>query len=331
MAKISVILPFFNAEKTLERSVESVLNQTFTDFELFLVNNNSFDQSSDISEKYSKQDKRIKLIFEPKQDVSHAANAGILASTGKYIARTDADDEMLPNRLQLQYELLENEPNIDICATQAEHVGNANSSGIEAYVEMTNRILSPEEISANRFRELPVLNPTLMFRREVFENHGVFQHNDLPEDYEFFLRLMRAGVRFKKIPQKLHRWHDSATRLTRTNSRYSEQAFMKTKALYLSYFLKDTNEKRPIFVWGAGKEARRSAGILENFGIKIQNYIDVDKRKTEKSDVIHYQNLPTPDSCFIISLVGNRGAGDEIKSFLQKNNYTELKDFVLAK
>ncbi len=329
--KLSVILPYYNAEKTLERAVCSVLNQTFKDFELILINNNSSDSGEHIALRLAGKDKRIKLISEKNQGVSYAANAGIKFAKSPYLARTDADDEMLPTRLEKQIQFLEQNPDIDICATQVEHVGDENTEGIRQYVEFTNRILSPEAVLANRFRDLPVINPTLMFRKIVFEQNGLFLHDNLPEDYEFFLRLCRAGVKFQKIPEKLHKWYDSETRLTRTHLRYTRDAFWAVKAKYLALFLKDSHKQnRDLYIWGAGRKAKRAAEFLSAQQIEIKAYIDVDKRKIKAEDVIFYTEIPPAGTCFIISFVAKRGIGEQIKQYLIRKNYHETEDFIIS-
>jgi glycosyltransferase involved in cell wall biosynthesis len=112
--KVSVVLPYFNAEKTLNRAIKSITNQSFTDFELLLINNNSTDNSYSIATQFAKQDPRIKLIDEARQGVSFAANAGNREARGQYIARMDADDFSHRSRLEKQVYFLDNHPQIGV-------------------------------------------------------------------------------------------------------------------------------------------------------------------------------------------------------------------------
>lgn len=100
--EISVILPFYNAEKTLETAVESILNQSFSNFELLLIDNCSTDKSFSIAQKLAKKDPRIWLLTEENPGVAHAMNCGLKNAHGKFIARMDADDISLPARLEKQ-------------------------------------------------------------------------------------------------------------------------------------------------------------------------------------------------------------------------------------
>lgn len=109
MSQISIIVPIYNAEKYLERCINSILAQTFTDFELILINDGSTDQCEEIIDKYARIDQRIVAIHQKNSGVSAARNAGIRAAKGKYIGFVDADDTIEPMMYQKLYESVEYE------------------------------------------------------------------------------------------------------------------------------------------------------------------------------------------------------------------------------
>lgn len=109
MSKISIIVPVYNAEKYLSRCIESIMAQTFTDFELILVNDGSVDQSAEIIDKYTQTDQRIVAIHQKNSGVSAARNAGINAAKGKYVGFVDADDTVEFTMYQRLYEAIEHE------------------------------------------------------------------------------------------------------------------------------------------------------------------------------------------------------------------------------
>jgi glycosyltransferase involved in cell wall biosynthesis len=94
--RVSVVMPFYNAGATIARAIQSILDQTYCNFELLLVDNNSTDNSTVIAREFAQNDKRIVLLQEPRQGVTYAANKGNNAARGEYIARMDADDVSLP-------------------------------------------------------------------------------------------------------------------------------------------------------------------------------------------------------------------------------------------
>ena len=111
--KVSVIMSVYNSDKFLSESIESILNQTFRDFEFIIINDCSTDKSLDIIKKYSKNDNRIVLIEnENNIGLTKSLNKGVKIAKGNYIARIDADDTALNNRFEVQYNFLEKNKNI---------------------------------------------------------------------------------------------------------------------------------------------------------------------------------------------------------------------------
>ncbi|WP_346861988.1 glycosyltransferase [uncultured Draconibacterium sp.] len=326
--EISVVLPFFNAENTLQAAIDSILSQGFTNFELLLVDNNSTDGSYEIAEKSANSDSRIILLKETKQGVAHAMNCGLQNARGEFLARMDADDISFPTRFEKQIHFLNAHPEIDFVGSEVKYVPhNKNTAGFKRFVARVNSFHTAKEIENKRFIEIPVVNPTLLFRRELFEKYGACLDGDFPEDYEMQLRYLDAGVKMAKIPEPLLEWHDYSTRLTRTDKRYSTTAFFKTKAAYFSKWSEKNNPFHPfIWVWGAGRKTRQRTVFLEEEGLRIAGLIDIKKSKT---DTLYYKNIPSPGRLFIVSMVNNTGAGEKIREFLVDKNYAEGKDFVL--
>ena len=327
---LTVILPFFNAESTLENAIKSVLNQTFTNFYFVLVNNNSTDKSIEIVKKYALKERRIILLHEKKQGVTFASNKGMQYAKTKYIARADADDILHKNKLEKQIYFLENNSDIDIVGTRVNYIGSTENKGFKAFVDITNKITTNQEIEINRFAELQVINPTIMFRKSVAEKYGYYKNGDFPEDYEMFLRWIDNGVKYYKLDDYLLDWHDSKTRLTRTDERYYFDAFYKIKTPYLAKYLYKNNKYHPkVAIWGAGKLSRKRANLLLDYGIKIEKFIDIDSKKIKQANTIYYNQLSINDKLFILSYVSNRGAKEKIKQFLLEKGFIEGTDFLL--
>lgn len=328
--KVSVILPYFNAEQTLERAVRSVLNQTFSNFELILVNNISTDDSTNIAWLLEGEDKRIKLSSEHRKGVSHAANNGNRIAKGEYIARMDADDLWYATKLEKQVELLDNNPQIGVASCLVNHIShNENTEGLKKYVDWVNSIKSSDEIYLNRFIESPIINPTVLYRRELLEWYGGYIQGDFPEDYDMWLRWLDMGVKMEKVPEILFNWYDSDNRLTRTDERYSTNAFYQIKAEHLSKWLHN-NDHPYIWVWGAGRKSRKRVSLLEKKGIYVEGYIDVKERKLENMDSVNYHDFNWEAPSFILSYVPNWGARDKIREFMISKRKIEGIDFILV-
>ena len=115
MPKISVLMSAFNAEKYIGETIDSVLGQSFIDFEFIIINDGSTDQTEVIIKKYN--DERIRYFYQENSGLSKALNFGLKISEGDYIARIDADDLCYRNRLEIQLEFMENNPDYVVCGS----------------------------------------------------------------------------------------------------------------------------------------------------------------------------------------------------------------------
>jgi glycosyltransferase involved in cell wall biosynthesis len=329
---ISVILPFFNAINTLERAIQSIQNQDMEKFECLLVDNNSSDGSREIAEKYCATDKRFRLFNEPRQGVMFASNRGALESSGDYLARMDADDVALPERLRLQAEFLDKNPAYGAVAGRVEHVGDPEfTGGFRRFVEWSNSLCSYEEIYHRRFIEAPIVNPTAMWRRKIMEKHGMYLSGPFPEDYEMWLRWLHQGVRIGKLEEVVLEWHDSEHRLTRTDPIYSDRSFYEIKSKYLALYLEDINPFHPeVAVWGASRISRRRARMLEAKGVNIKLYIDTKKGRQIERDVLFYEDLPHAGKMFVLTYIRQMDNRQKIQDFLEERGYVEGKDYLLV-
>ena len=332
MPKVSVILPYFNAEKTLKQSIESILNQTLTDFECILINNNSTDNSQTIAREVAEQDSRIVLTNEEKQGVSFASNKGSQIAKSPYIARMDADDIALPNRLALQTAFLESHPDYGAVGGLAKFGGDEQkSAGLKRFVDWNNSIITYEEILLNQFSESPIINPTAMWRKETEQYAGSFIHGDFPEDYELWLRWLSKGIKIAKVPEVVLQWNDPPSRLTRTDDRYSFDAFYKTKTPYLYQWLKKHNPHFPnIYIWGASRRIRKRAQFTERYQLNIIGYIDINTRRQIDERIIDYKNLPPASEAFIVVYMPHHDIKTEIATHLHKHGYKEGINYIFA-
>lgn len=127
MAKVSVVMPVYNSEKYLKESIESILNQSYSDLEFIIINDGSTDNSFKIIKEYAKLDKRINVISRENKGIVYSLNEAIRLAKGEYIARMDADDISAPKRIEKQISFLKSHRDIDILGTQVKVVGNISN------------------------------------------------------------------------------------------------------------------------------------------------------------------------------------------------------------
>ena len=336
---VSVIMPVRDAASTVARAVESIRAQTLADWELIAVDDGSGDGTTELLAASSRADARIRLVRGPRAGLVAALNAGLAAAAGRLIARMDADDEAHPERLAEQVRLLGSDPRLGLAACLVEFGGDAGrSAGYALHVEWLNSLLDPEEIALNRFVESPLAHPSVMFRRELVVSHGGYREGPFPEDYELWLRWLEAGVRMAKVPRVLLRWNDPPGRLSRTDPRYSPDAFYRLKAGYLARWLCGASgavtRPRGIWVWGAGRPTRQRVAHLDAEGIALAGYVDIDAKKTGRAvgglPVVRPDEMPAPGEAFVLGYVASRGARDLIRSDLGRRGHVEGRDFLMC-
>ena len=331
MALVSILLPFRNSAHTLDAAISSIVEQSFDDRELVLIDNASTDESPSIGRRWAGNEPRIRVLHEPRIGIAHALNTGLAHAEGGYIARMDADDISHPERLAEQVAYLDAYPEIGVLGTRTRFASSVQESrGMQAFVEWQNNILSPHEHYVKRFVDAPLAHPTVMFRRELVEQFGGYDTGPLPEDHELWLRWMDAGVCFAKLPAELLTWNDHAHRLSRTHSNYSVDAFFNTKVKWLARWMKRKLNGRPVIIAGTSALCRNRAAMLEAEGIVIGAFTDVRPREVPGYTFIPHDQLPPAGEAFIVSFISQRGTGDRIAEFLASRGLVEGADFVLA-
>jgi glycosyltransferase involved in cell wall biosynthesis len=338
--RVSVCLPCRNAAATLPAALDSLLAQTLPEFEIIAVDDGSTDQTWDVLCAHARRDARLRPLRQPHRGVALAWNAAVEAARAPYIARMDADDTSLPRRLEAQVELLDAEPALGLVSGLVRFGGDRKKrQGYAVHVDWLNSLLTPEDISANRFVDSPISNPSVMFRRELFERLGGARENTgpspFPEDYEQWLRWLERGVRMGKVHEEILVWNDPPQRLSRTHAAYSVEAFARVKAQYLWRWLIRRNANHPrAWVWGAGRVSRQKLAPLVELGLAIEAFVDIDAKKIGQSvrgvPVLPREAIPpySPSAPFLLANVASRGARGEITAWLAALGYRAGKGFV---
>lgn len=177
---ITVLLPVYNCEKYIIECIDSILCQTYSNYELLIIDDCSIDTTVALIQKYN--DDRIKLTIKEKNTgYTESLNWGIENAKGKYIARMDGDDICIPTRFEEQIKILEDNSDVFVCGGWAKIIGK-------------DRYKKAPETNDQIFRELmyknPIVHPTVMFRKEVFENYKYDKNFEPAEDYNLWTRLI---------------------------------------------------------------------------------------------------------------------------------------------
>ncbi len=313
--KISIILPVYNAAPYVGEAIESLLHQTFTDFELIIIDDGSRDES--VSRITAFKDQRIRLYKnESNLGLIKTLNKGLELARGEYIARMDADDISLPRRLEIQYNFLEKNKNIMGCGTYMKTFGAGH--------ELWGGPYKAEEVRAALLFFNVLNHPSMMLRREIFAGGNYFYSESYPhaEDYELWVRITKKYP-LANIPKVLvrYRLHEKSV----SSFHQAEQKSSFYKALFDLLFelglRPDSEEKRlhAMINFDDKKISRAEAKTMLAWFKKIeeQNKVRGIYQPEALKKVISYIIYS------IFSIPGNKEARQE----LRRNSYWRYLNF----
>lgn len=208
---ISVIMPVYNGERFIRETIDSVLNQTYQNFEFIIVNDGSVDSTQQIINSYD--DKRIiSLSLTKNQGVSNARNRGTDLSKGEFIAFCDADDLYDPGRLQTQLDFLASNPAVDVCGSYFMVFENGQEKLIE-------HPITDQEIKESFFTKNCIGQPSVMGKSGAFREYKYNPELQASEDYDLWARMAAGGVVFANLPYPLVKYRLHPAQASKTKGR----------------------------------------------------------------------------------------------------------------
>ncbi len=274
--RVSTIMSVYNARQFLDESIQGILSQTFKDFEFIIINDGSTDNSLNIIKNYAKQDKRIILIENKKNiGLTKSLNKGLRITRGKYIARIDADDIALPERLEKQYKYLEEHQDIFLIGGAA-LVIDKNEKEIKKYKPIVNE---------NKLKRLlkernAIYHPTIMFRNEGFLYREKFYYS---QDYDFYLEMLSEEKRLVNISDFLIKYRMSSEAVSFSQRAKQKLFANKAKEFYrqrLKYGKDEYDKFNPNEILNIDVEKSTDKIVLESeikAGFKLNNFKKVRK------------------------------------------------------
>jgi glycosyltransferase involved in cell wall biosynthesis len=188
---VSVIISTYNDKNTLLHAINSVLNQTYKDFELILINDGSTDCSLNIIKEYLEKDNRIILINKENSGLTKSLNIGLKKAKGKYIARIDADDIWKLTKLEKQIKFLEKNQNYGLIGTAYDEIDEYGN--IIYKKQRTLLLLNDKDIKKNIVKFNPFFHSSVVFRKEILSNIGFYNESfKYTQDYEFWIRIISS-------------------------------------------------------------------------------------------------------------------------------------------
>jgi glycosyltransferase involved in cell wall biosynthesis len=225
--KVTVLMPVYNGEKYLRNAIDSILSQTFKEFEFLIINDGSTDRSAEIVASYN--DPRIYVVHNDENlGLSATLNKGLELARGKYIARMDCDDISLPERLSKQITFMDTHTDVAVCGAWCKLIG-ANEGDIWRYPS------DPGEMRSRLVFESVLVHPSVIMRRELMLSHGLVYSSSYPnaEDYELWARTSRA-YRIANIAEVLLLYRTHSGQVGKRHSEVQSNSARRIRLAFLN-------------------------------------------------------------------------------------------------
>lgn len=316
---VSIIMAVKDTAPYLRACLDSILEQSYDNWELIAVNDHSSDATPKILEEYAKKDDRVKVFHSDRPRLIPTLQVGYAQATGTLINRMDSDDKMPKDKLEVLVTEWLKYGRGHIIAGGTEHFVDEGEvgEGFLRYERWLNQVARNSKHYEEIYRECVIPSHCWIIHKDDFDKAGAFDPIVYPEDYDLCFRFYREGFKVIGISNILHYWRDRSNRISRTWEEYEDNRYFELK---LKYFLElDRDRNRPLVLWGAGKNGKDMAKLLLEAGEEFHWVCDNEKKigkdiyDVRMEGVEAVERLQSPQ---IIVVVSSPDGKEEIRSQL---------------
>lgn len=327
--EVSILMPVRNTALFLEECLDSILAQSYLDWELIAIEDHSEDNSWSILQTYAAEDARIKVFKNSGKGIIQALRMAYQHSSGNYITRMDSDDIMPTQKLEVLQSNLSQAKQGHL-ATGLVHYfsGKSLGNGYLRYAEWLNTLSKKGTNFKEIYKECVIPSPCWMIHRVNLDAAGAFHSDRYPEDYDLCFRFYEQGLICLPSDVILHHWRDSEERTSRHDPNYADNNFLGIK---LHYFIKlDYQKERPLVLWGAGKKGKKLASSLQKANIPFHWICNNDQKigkdiyEQRLYSVAHLDELYKPQ---IIIAIAQPEAQMKLKNRFEKQKLEANNDY----
>ena len=275
-------MPYF------KECLESILKQTYTNWELILVDDNSSDESTNIALNYSVLDARIKQVKSEGNGIIDALITGSKLIKGSFITRMDADDLMRVDKIEQMRNRLIDKGEKHVCVGGVKYFSSGKSlgDGYINYAKWLNKLTYNESNFNDIFKECTIPSPCWMLHKKDFTKLNKFNDLTYPEDYDLAFKMNYYKLKVTGVKEEIHFWRDHGKRISRNSTVYQFENFIKLK---LKYFISnELQDDQKLILWGAGKKGKKIAKELKE---KKQSFVWITGNEKKKNKMIYDQKV----------------------------------------
>ncbi|WP_421763711.1 glycosyltransferase [Ekhidna sp.] len=291
---VSIIMAAKDTAPYLPKCIDSILRQTYTNWELIAINDHSSDRTPEILKWYADKDERIKVVHSKRHKLIPALKEGYAIAKGELINRMDSDDYMPDDKLEVLVKEWSKYGKGHIIAGGTEHFVDKGEvgDGFRRYEEWLNEVAKNGTHYQEIYQECVIPSHCWIIHKEDFDQVDGFNPEIYPEDYDLCFRFYKKGLKVHGIDKVLHYWRDRSNRISRTWEEYKDNRYFEMKVRY--FYQIDRDRDRPLVVWGAGRNGKDLAKLLleeeatfhwvcdnerkigkDVYGIKMQHFADI--------------------------------------------------------
>jgi len=327
---VTIIMAARDTEPYLRDCLDSIINQTYCNWELIAVNDHSIDRTADILEEYASTDRRIQLLHSKREKLIPALKEGYRLRRGTLLNRMDSDDRMPLDKLECMVKHWLPYGRGTIIAGGTEHFVDDGQvgDGFRRYEAWLNDLAARSAHYEEIYQECVIPSHCWLLHYKDFEAVGGFEPEVYPEDYDLCFRFYQAKYRVIGLNKILHYWRDRSERISRTWEVYKDNRYF---ALKLKYFYQlDRDWQRPLVVWGAGKNGKDLVKLILQEEDNLHWVCD-NERKIGKDiyeiRMRHHDEIPNFSNPQILIAVSSPPDRLSIKEQLESWGKKPVQDF----
>ncbi|MDN5200240.1 glycosyltransferase [Fulvivirgaceae bacterium BMA10] len=327
---VSIVMAVKDTEPYLPTCLNSIIAQSYSNWELIAVNDHSTDRTPEILNEYAEKDNRIRVFHSDRPKLIPTLQVGYRECKGTLINRMDSDDKMPANKLQLLVDEWKKYGKGTIVAGGTQHFVDEGEvgDGFLRYEKWLNQVARQGSHYEEIYQECVIPSHCWIIHKEDFDAVGAFDPEVYPEDYDLCFRFYRAGLRVVGIDHILHYWRDRSNRISRTWEEYKDNRYFDLKIR--NFYDLDRDRNRPLVLWGAGKNGKDMAKLLQTKNDRFHWVCDNPKKiGKEVYGIImeHFEVVPTLDNPQIMIVVTSPDDKINIRAQLTQWGKKPVSDF----
>lgn len=327
---VSIVMAVKDTAPYLAECLDSIINQTYQNWELLAVNDHSSDETPEILKSYSEKDPRIRFLNSDRPKLIPTLQVGYAVVKGELINRMDSDDRMPDYKIQVLVDEWMKYGKGYVIAGGTEHFVDEGEvgDGFLKYEKWLNEVAKTSTHYQQIYKECVIPSHCWLMHKDDFDSVEAFDPIIYPEDYDLCFRMYKKGLKVIGIDKVLHHWRDRSNRISRTWDEYKDNRYFEMKLRF--FFELDRDKSRPLVLWGAGRNGKDMAKLIQSYQDSFHWVCD-NERKIGKDiygvimeDYAVVKNLVNPQIMIVVSSPDGK---IEIQRDLDTWNKVPVKDY----